>query len=51
MTVKDLREELKDLPDDYEVTFHYATVGDTENLIDINKTEVDDIFGLIKLLN
>lgn len=51
MTVKELMNALKDLPEDYEVTYHHCTVGDTVNLIDINKIEVDDIFGLIWLEN
>ena len=48
MTVKELKEKLKDIPDSYEITFYYKTVGDTDNLIAIHDIEVDNI-GLVLL--
>jgi len=49
ITVKELKEKLKDVPDNYEIAFYYGVCGDIINLIGVHDVEVDTIgFVLLK---
>ena len=42
LTVKELKELLNNAPDDYEVLFEYAVVGNTSNCYPVREVEVDN---------
>lgn len=51
LTVKELKEKLKDVPDHYEIIFDVCQVGDTYNSLAVNDVYIDKKSELVELSN
>lgn len=49
MTVKELKEKLNNAPDELEVLFEWAVVGNTSNCFSISEVEVDNMLECVVL--